>query len=53
MDKGMDKKIRNAALDFWEFIFSVIIVLYHIGDMPWERPIRFIPRGGIGVEFFL
>ena len=36
--------VRNGAVDFMKFVFSVIIVLFHT--------YRILPRGYLGVEFF-
>ncbi len=42
---------RNGSIDFWKFIFSVLILLYHSRSFAQAKESLFI-GGAIGVEFF-
>lgn len=42
---------RNGTIDFWKFIFSVLIVIFH-GKNLAEGEGWIFPGGSIGVEFF-
>lgn len=47
----MREQKRNGALDFWKFIFSLVIVIFHGKNLAIDR--EWIFKGGsIGVEFF-
>lgn len=46
----MNKK-RNGSLDFWKFIFSILIVVFHGKNLSNGEPWLFL-GGSIGVEFF-
>lgn len=43
--------IRNGAIDFWKFVFSVMIVHFHSSNMTDVKDIPFIGAGP-AVEFF-
>ena len=52
-------KKRNGAIDFWRFVFAVILVIYHAGTMeiallhPDEDYAFPFALGSLSVEFFL
>lgn len=48
MESG--KKARNGSLDLMKFVFSIVIVLLHSGNLFGRN--KFFPAGHIGVEFF-
>lgn len=43
---------RNYALDFWKFVFSVIVVLFHSANLTDCAEKWVFVNGRIGVEFF-
>lgn len=43
---------RNALLDFWKFVFSVVVVLYHTYQLRMEGEFELFPKGYLAVEFF-
>ena len=47
----MDIKRRNGAIDFWKFIFAIIIVLFHSKDLTTSGN-NIFGGGSIGVDFF-
>lgn len=49
MDKK--KKKRNGEIDFLKFVFALIIVIYHFGNV-MHTDHRIFSKGYIGVEFF-
>lgn len=55
-NKTMIKKIspsRNGEIDFWKFIFSIIIVLHHSYNFMPEKSRYIFTHGSICVDFFL
>jgi peptidoglycan/LPS O-acetylase OafA/YrhL len=52
---NQEAKIKNGNIELMRFIFSVIIILYHISnriEITLPEPFSFFSRGKIGVEFF-
>lgn len=51
-DKSKSK--RNGAIDFWRFIFSLLIVFCHMTLCPsfYYNDVKWFKSGSIGVEFF-
>ena len=45
------KKQRNGKISFWKFMFSLLIIAYHIGFY-YDNSVRIFTGGYIGVEFF-
>ena len=41
--------MKNRALEFYRFLFSIVIVLYHYRSQVYDG---FLPSGYISVEFF-
>ncbi len=48
----MASEKRNYALDFWKFVFAVIVVCFHSANMTNNAAERIFVNGRIGVEFF-
>lgn len=52
-------KRRNGAIDFWRFVFAVILVIFHSSMIdiamlhPGEETVFPFPLGPLAVEFFL
>lgn len=51
-DKSKSK--RNGAIDFWRFIFSLLIVFCHMTLCPsfYYNDVKWFKSASIGVEFF-
>lgn len=47
----MKAKARNGKVDFYKFIFSIVVILYHFGNAV-KYDYKLFPRGYIAVEFF-
>lgn len=45
------KKKRNGEMDFWKFVFSIVIIFFHGKNMAGDETPLFV-GGSIGVEFF-
>ncbi len=48
-------KRRNGAIDFWRFIFSMALVIFHaylLDPKNASSPVFLLNRGSMGVEFF-
>ena len=48
----MSSKKRNGTIDFFRFIFSMTIVLFHSNKFAVDLEHTWFPRGTLGVEFF-
>jgi len=48
---GEIMKKRNGSIDFWKFIFSVIVVMFHSSNLTKVKDTPFV-GGAIAVEFF-
>ncbi|MGN1031669.1 MAG: acyltransferase family protein [Butyricicoccaceae bacterium] len=48
----MHQNKRNGAIDFWKFVFSVLIVIFHSRNLTENRTGTPFIGGVIGVEFF-
>ena len=51
------KKLKTSSsyipmIDFWKFIFTIIIILYHANKMEGFEKANLFPYGYIVVEFF-
>lgn len=44
--------VRNGEIDFWKFIFSLLIILCHISSFYWIPAKLSFKGASIGVEFF-
>ncbi|MCI9122634.1 MAG: acyltransferase [Eubacterium sp.] len=51
MGKTASTAARNGAIDFWKFLFSVLIVQFHSSNMVADGSVPF-EGGAIAVEFF-
>lgn len=46
------KKSRNGAIDFWKFVFSVCLVIFHAYMLFPNTSFPLLKRGAVAVEFF-
>ncbi len=43
---------RNGSISFWKFMFSIMIVIYHVTTVSKGESFVLFPYGSIAVEFF-